>query len=48
VAAEWRRVAPASEIVEVRGSHTTIMRLPDGFAVAKHLAERIAEIEVST
>jgi thioesterase domain-containing protein len=45
VAAAWRKVAPASEIVEVRGTHTTMMRPPDGYAVAKHLAERIAEID---
>jgi thioesterase domain-containing protein len=49
VAAAWRKVAPASEIVEVSGTHITIMRPPDGYAVAKHLAERIAEIsQVST
>ena len=45
VAAAWRRVAPASEIVCVSGTHSTIMRPPDGYAVAKHLAGRIAEIE---
>jgi thioesterase domain-containing protein len=44
VAAAWRKVAPASEIVEVRGTHITMMRPPDGYAVAKHLAARIAEI----
>jgi thioesterase domain-containing protein len=49
VAAAWRMVAPASEIVEVGGTHITMMRPPDGYAVAKHLAERIAEINrVST
>jgi thioesterase domain-containing protein len=42
IAAAWRKVAPASEIVEVRGTHITMMRPPDGYAVAKHLAERIA------
>jgi thioesterase domain-containing protein len=44
VAAAWRKVAPASEIVEVNGTHITIMRPPDGYAVAKHLAEYIAEL----
>jgi thioesterase domain-containing protein len=49
VAAAWRMVAPASEIVEVGGTHITMMRPPDGYAVAKHLAGRIAEINrVST
>jgi thioesterase domain-containing protein len=45
VAAMWRKAAPESEMVDVEGSHTTIMRQPDGFPVAKRLAERIAEIE---
>jgi thioesterase domain-containing protein len=45
VAAAWRSVAPASEIIYVDATHTTIMRPPDGHAVAKHLAGRIAEIE---
>jgi thioesterase domain-containing protein len=44
VAAAWRKVAPASEIVEVNGTHITIMRPPDGYAVAKHLAEHIADL----
>jgi len=43
--AAWRKIAPASEIVEVRGTHITMMRPPDGHAVAKHLAGRIAEID---
>jgi thioesterase domain-containing protein len=41
----WRKVAPASEIVYVKGTHRNIMLAPEVFAVAKHLAERIAEIE---
>jgi thioesterase domain-containing protein len=45
VGAMWREIAPASEIVYVGGTHITMMRRPDGFAVAKHLAERMAEID---
>jgi hypothetical protein len=49
VVAAWRKVAPASEIVKVSGTHVTIMRRPDGYAAAKHLAKRIAELsQVST
>jgi thioesterase domain-containing protein len=45
VAAAWSRIAPASEIVHFRGTHTSIMRPPRGLAVAEHLARQIAEIE---
>jgi thioesterase domain-containing protein len=43
--AAWRKIAPRSEIVSVKGNHVSIIRPPDGYATAKHLAERIAEIE---
>ena len=43
--AAWRKVAPDSKIVYVKGNHITMMRSPDGSATAKHLSERIAEIE---
>jgi thioesterase domain-containing protein len=44
ITAAWRKIAPRSEIVNVKGDHISIMRPPDGYATAKHLAERIAEI----
>jgi hypothetical protein len=43
--AAWRKIAPRSKIVYVKGSHITMMRSPEGCATAKHLAERIAEVE---
>src|SRR3984893_1086881 len=43
--AAWRKIAPHSKIVYVKGSHITMMRSPEGCATAKHLAERIAEVE---
>ena len=45
ITAAWRKIAPRSEIVNVKGDHISIMRPPDGYATAKHLAQRIAEIE---
>ena len=42
--AAWRKVAPESEIVYVKGSHISFMRSPDGSAVAKHLAARVADL----
>ncbi|MBR1087606.1 hypothetical protein JQ621_08950 [Bradyrhizobium manausense] len=42
--AAWRKIAPVSEIVEIRCTHVTMMRPPDGYAVAKHLLGRIAEL----
>jgi thioesterase domain-containing protein len=41
----WRKIAPVSEFVDIKGTHTTIMRAPEGFAVAKHLAKRLAAQE---
>jgi len=41
----WRKVAPMSEVVHFDGTHTSIMRSPDGLAVAEHLMRRMAELE---
>lgn len=43
--AAWRKVAPRSDVVHFEGTHTSMMRAPAGFAVAKKLARHIAEIE---
>jgi thioesterase domain-containing protein len=47
VEAAWRKVAPASEIVHVNGTHTSIMRAPEGLAIAKCLAAHIAEVDLT-
>jgi thioesterase domain-containing protein len=47
VAAAWRKIAPAAEIVHVKGTHTSMMRAPRGLPVAELLRRRIAEIESS-
>jgi thioesterase domain-containing protein len=44
VAAAWRKVAPEAEIVYCKGTHTSMLREPQGWPLAKHLAQRIAEI----
>jgi thioesterase domain-containing protein len=44
VEAPWRKVAPASDIVSVKGNHTTIIRPPHGIAVAEHLARQLAAL----
>jgi thioesterase domain-containing protein len=41
----WRKVAPNSQFVQFKGTHTSIMRAPDGFAVADYLARQMAEID---
>ena len=47
VRAVWRKVAPSSDVVCFEGTHTSMMRAPDGLAVAKQLARHIAEIEAT-
>jgi thioesterase domain-containing protein len=37
----WRAIAPFSEIVKIKGTHTSILRERDGRALANHLAMRI-------
>ena len=41
----WLKVAPCSDVIYFEGTHTSMMRAPDGLAVAKQLARHIAEIE---
>lgn len=41
----WRKVAPNSQFVWFKGTHTSMMRAPDGFAVADYLARQLAEID---
>jgi thioesterase domain-containing protein len=41
----WRKVAQASDIIQFKGTHTSLIRAPQGLALAQNLARRIAEIE---
>lgn len=40
----WRKFAPNSQFVQFNGTHTSIMKSPNGFAVADYLARQFAEI----
>jgi thioesterase domain-containing protein len=40
----WRKIAPAAEIRHFDGTHTSIMRVPQGIPIANYLAEQIAKI----
>jgi thioesterase domain-containing protein len=44
VEAAWRVAAPASEIVHFKGTHTSMMRTPEGLPIAEHLTRLIAQI----
>ena len=44
----WRQVAPNSQFVQFKGTHTSIMRTPNGFAVAEYLARQLAEIDTES
>ena len=41
----WRKVAPNSQFVQFKGTHTSIMKAPDGLAVADFLARQLAQID---
>jgi thioesterase domain-containing protein len=41
----WGKVAPNSQVVRFEGTHTSLMRVPKGFAVADYLARRFAEMD---
>jgi pimeloyl-ACP methyl ester carboxylesterase len=43
----WRKVAPNSEIVYFKGTHTSLMRPPNGLAVAQSLAQQFTRIDVA-
>jgi hypothetical protein len=45
VEAAWRVAAPASEIVHFKGTHTSMMRDPEGLPVAEHLARLFAQLD---
>ena len=44
----WRKVAPNSQFVQFKGTHTSIMKAPDGVAVADYLARQFTEIDTET
>jgi thioesterase domain-containing protein len=44
VEAAWRKIAPQSEVFKTNGTHGSIMEMPRGLPVAKHLAETIEQI----
>jgi thioesterase domain-containing protein len=43
----WRKVAPNSEIVYFKGTHTSLMRASNGLAVAQFLAQQFAKIDAA-
>jgi thioesterase domain-containing protein len=45
VEAPWRKAAPNAEVVHFKGTHTSIMRAPDGKAIADYLSRKFAEVE---
>ena len=44
VEAAWRKIAPAAEVKHFDGTHTSIMRVPQGIPIAKYLTDQIAKI----
>lgn len=44
VAAPWRKIAPRAEVAQFRATHTSLIRPPNGLAVAEHLAGAFAKI----
>jgi thioesterase domain-containing protein len=43
----WRKIAPHADVVKFDATHTSLIRSPNGSAVAKCLASAIAEIDAS-
>lgn len=44
VEAAWRKIAPAAEVKHFDGTHTSMMRVPQGIPIAKYLTDQIAKI----
>jgi thioesterase domain-containing protein len=44
VAAKWQRVCRRATVVPVRGSHNSIIKQPDGVALARDLSNRLVQI----
>ena len=44
VEAAWRKIAPAAEVKHFDGTHTSIMRVPQGIPIADYLTEQIAKM----
>jgi thioesterase domain-containing protein len=44
VEAAWKKIAPLSEVFEIRGTHGSIMKMPHGAPVAKRLSQKIDEV----
>jgi hypothetical protein len=42
--APWRKVAPNAEVVHFTGTHTSIMRAPNGLVIAEYLSRKFAEV----
>ena len=40
----WRKIAPAAEVKRFDGTHTSIMRVPQGIPIAAYLTHQIANI----
>jgi thioesterase domain-containing protein len=45
VEATWRKIAPAAEVVKFNGTHTSLVRPPDGLAVAQYLRGVFSQID---
>jgi thioesterase domain-containing protein len=44
VEATWRKIAPAAEVVEFKGTHTSLIHPPNGLAVAEYLTGVFSQI----
>jgi thioesterase domain-containing protein len=45
VEATWRKIAPAAEVVEFEGTHTSLIHPPNGLAIAEYLTGALSQIE---
>jgi thioesterase domain-containing protein len=45
VEATWRKIAPAAEVVEFEGTHTSLVHPPSGLAVAEYLTGVLSQID---
>ena len=40
----WRKIAPSADVKHFEGTHTSMMRVPQGIPIATYLADQIAKI----
>lgn len=46
IGAAWKKIAPATEVVSIRGNHTGLVKQPSIDVIARHLCMRLAEISL--